>query len=124
MNDEKYPDFLNEISNYLLGIANYSKLYVDNIITTIMQFLTFMNTYKFEGKYDSLNKFSINDVRSLSKSDIYSFIYFFFCISIIFCNNSPNIFYYNNFWFKNIYKFYKLKKQFISRIIIYFISIC
>ena len=60
MNDEKYPDFLNEISNYLLGIANYSKLYVDNIITTIMQFLTFMNTYKFEGKYDSLNKFSIN----------------------------------------------------------------
>ena len=76
MNDEKYPDFLNEISNYLLGIANYSKLYVDNIITTIMQFLTFMNTYKFEGKYDSLNKFSINDVRSLSKSDIYSFIYY------------------------------------------------
>ena len=61
MNDEKYPDFLNEISNYLLGIANYSKLYVDNIITTIMQFLTFMNTYKFEGKYVSLNKFSIND---------------------------------------------------------------
>ena len=51
MNNEKYPDFLNEISNYLLGIANYSKLYVDNIITTIMQFLTFMNTYKFEGKY-------------------------------------------------------------------------
>ena len=76
MNDEKYPDFLNEISNYLLGIANYSKLYVDNIITTIMQFLNFMNTYKFEGKYDSLNKFSINDVRSLSKSDIYSFIYY------------------------------------------------
>ena len=76
MNDEKYPDFLNEISNYLLGIANYSKLYVDNIITTIMQFLTFMNTYKFEGKYVSLNKFSINDVRSLSKSDIYSFIYY------------------------------------------------
>ena len=76
MNDEKYPDFLNEISNYLLGIANYSKLYVDNIITTIMQFLTFMNNYKFEGKYDSLNKFSVNDVRSLSKSDIYSFIYY------------------------------------------------
>ena len=76
MNDEKYPDFLNEISNYLLGIANYSKLYVDNIITTIMQFLTFMNTYKFEDKYVSLNKFSINDVRSLSKSDIYSFIYY------------------------------------------------
>ena len=47
MNDEKYPDFLNEISNYLLRIANYSKLYVDNIITTIMQFLTFMNTYKW-----------------------------------------------------------------------------
>ena len=35
-----------------------------------------MNTYKFEGKYDSLNKFSVNDVRSLSKSDIYSFIYY------------------------------------------------
>ena len=67
MNDEKYPDFLNEISNYLLGIANYSKLYVDNIITTIMQFLNFMNTYKFEGKYDSLNKIYNENILKIDK---------------------------------------------------------
>lgn len=76
MNDNNYPDFLNEIINYLLGICNYSKQYVENIITTTMQFLSFMNTYKFEEKYNSINKFTLNDVRSLSKSDIYSFIYY------------------------------------------------
>jgi site-specific recombinase XerD len=76
MKNKKYPDFIDEISNYLIGIGNYSKLYVENIITTIMQFLEFMNTYKFNEQFDSLDKITTNDIRSLSKSDIYSFIYY------------------------------------------------
>ena len=76
MKNKKYPDFIDEISNYLIGICNYSKQYVENIVTTIMQFLEFMNTYKFNNQYDSLDKISMNDIRSMSKSDIYSFIYY------------------------------------------------
>ena len=63
MNDNNYPDFLNEIINYLLGICNYSKQYVENIITTTMQFLSFMNTYKFEEKYNSINKFTLKQTK-------------------------------------------------------------
>lgn len=76
MDNKKYPSFVNEINDYLIGIGNHSKLYVENIITTIMQFLEFINTYKFNEKFDSLDKMTTNDIRSLSKSDIYSFIYY------------------------------------------------
>ncbi len=76
MNEKKYPEFIEDIKNYLIAIGNYSKLYVDNIITTVAQFLEFMNEYKFDEKYDSINEMTDNDIRSLSKSDIYSFIYY------------------------------------------------
>lgn len=76
MVNEKYPSFINEINDYLIGIGNYSQIYVKNIIVTIMQFLDFINTYKFDGKFESLNEFTTNEIRSLSKSDIYSFIFY------------------------------------------------
>ena len=41
----KSIDVIEEFSNYLLGIKNLSDQYVSNIITTLKQFLTFMNIY-------------------------------------------------------------------------------
>lgn len=76
MVNEKYPSFINEINDYLIGIGNYSQIYVKNIIVTIMQFLEFINTYKFDEKFESLDEFTTNEIRSLSKSDIYSFIFY------------------------------------------------
>ena len=76
MNNKNYPIFIEELKNYLIGIKNLSNLYVDNIITTIMQFLEFMNTYKFNEQFESLEQITCNDIRSLSNSDIYSFIYY------------------------------------------------
>lgn len=76
MNNKIYPKFVYDIKNYLIAIGNYSYLYVDNIITTINQFLEFINTYKFDEKYESISEMTDNDIRSISKSDIYSFIFF------------------------------------------------
>lgn len=76
MNEKKYPNFIKDIKNYLIAIGNYSKLYVENIITTVSQFLEFINEYKFDHKYNSINEMTDNDIRSISKSDIYSFIYY------------------------------------------------
>ena len=70
MNNKNYPIFIEELKNYLIGIKNLSNLYVDNIITTIMQFLEFMNTYKFNEQFESLEQITCNDIRSLSNSDI------------------------------------------------------
>lgn len=44
----KSIDVIEEFSNYLLGIKNLSDQYVSNIITTLKQFLTFMNIYKYK----------------------------------------------------------------------------
>lgn len=76
MNEKKYPKFIEEICNYLIAIGNYSKLYVDNIVTTVSQFLEFMNEYKFNNRYNSIDEITDNDIRTISKSDIYSFIYY------------------------------------------------
>ena len=76
MNNKNYPIFIEELKNYLIGIKNLSNLYVDNIITTIMQFLEFMNTYKFNKQFESLEQITCNDIRSLSNRDIYSYIFY------------------------------------------------
>lgn len=76
MNEKVYPEFVEDIKNYLIGIGNYSKVYVTNLIITVTQFLNFMNEYKFDYKYNSIDEMTENEIRSLSKSDIYSFIYY------------------------------------------------
>lgn len=76
MEDYKYPTFIVDFRNYLIGIKNCSKQYVTNIVTTLQQFLNFINVHKYNNKYDKINKMSLNDIRALVNSDIYSFIYF------------------------------------------------
>lgn len=72
----KFPKFMLEFSNYLIAIKNYSDNYVENISTTIQQFLSFINVHKYDHKYKEINQMTLNDVSFLSNSDIYSFIYF------------------------------------------------
>lgn len=43
---------------------------------TLCQFLEFINIYKFRNKYTQISDFTLNDIRSLTNSDIYSYIYF------------------------------------------------
>lgn len=77
MNTElKTPKFVEEFANYLVAIRNLSQVYITNIKVTIEQFLEFINIHKFKNRYDSINEMSLNDIRSLNNSDIYSFIFF------------------------------------------------
>lgn len=70
------PDFLNNFSDYLIGIKNLSKVYIKNMSITIKQFFEFMNVHKFKNKYNSIKNITLNDVRSLTNSDIYSFMFY------------------------------------------------
>lgn len=76
MEECKYPKFISEFSDYLIAIKNCSMNYVSNIVTTLQQFLNFINIHKYNNKYDQIEKVSLNDIRALTNSDIYSFIYF------------------------------------------------
>ena len=76
MKQPKIPQFVEDLKNYLIAIRNLSEVYIENMIVTIEQFLEFMNTHKFKNKYDSIENFTLNDIRSLTNSDIYSFIFF------------------------------------------------
>jgi site-specific recombinase XerD len=76
MEETNVPTFITDFSNYLIAIKNFSAIYVKNMAITIQQFLYFINIHKFNEKYDSINKMSLNDLRSLTNSDIYSFMFF------------------------------------------------
>lgn len=76
MEENRTPTFLIDFSNYLIAIKNYSGIYVKNMLITIQQFLDFINVHKFNNKYNSINSFTLNDIRCLCNSDIYSFIFF------------------------------------------------
>ena len=76
MEELKLPSFINELSDYLIGIKNLSETYIRNMCVTLQQFLEFINVHKFKNKYNYIKEMSINDIRSLSNSDIYSFMFF------------------------------------------------
>ena len=77
MNKEtKTPKFVTDLTNYLIAIKNLSEVYVKNMTITIEQFLEYINTYKLKNQYSSITELTLNDIRSLSNSDIYSFIFF------------------------------------------------
>lgn len=76
MLESKSSQVIEEFSNYLIGIKNLSSQYVSNIVTTLKQFLNFMNIYKYKKKYESYEEMELNDIRALTNSDIYSFIYY------------------------------------------------
>ena len=70
------PEFINNFTNYLLAIKNLSQSYVSNMVVTLKQFINFINVHKFNNKYDDITSISLNDIRSIVNSDIYSFIFF------------------------------------------------
>ena len=74
--NNKMPKFVTDLTNYLVGIKNLSKVYVKNMTITIEQFLDFLNIHILKNKYNSLQEFTLNDIRALKNSDIYSFIFF------------------------------------------------
>lgn len=70
------PEFINNFTNYLLAIKNLSQSYVSNMVVTLKQFINFINIHKFNNKYENITDISLNDIRSIVNSDIYSFIFF------------------------------------------------
>ena len=76
MSEIQKPKFVEEFTNYLVAIKNLSDTYIKNLTVTIEQFLDFINVHKFKNKYDSISDMSLNEIRSLNNSDIYSFIFF------------------------------------------------
>lgn len=76
MKELKTPKFVTNLTNYLIAIKNLSEVYITNMTVTIEQFLEFINIHKFKNKYDSIEDMTLNDIRTLNNSDIYSFIYF------------------------------------------------
>lgn len=76
MNKIVIPKFVTDLTNYLIAIKNLSEVYIDNMTITIQQFLEFINVHKFKNKYKSIQDMSLNDIRLLKNSDIYSFIFF------------------------------------------------
>ena len=76
MSEIKKPNFVEDFANYLVAIKNLSQTYIKNMTVTIEQFLEFINVHKFKNKYNSIEDITLNEIRSLNNSDIYSFIYF------------------------------------------------
>lgn len=76
MKELKTPKFVTDLTNYLIAIKNLSEVYITNMTVTIEQFLEFINIHKFKNKYNSIEDMTLNDIRALNNSDIYSFIYF------------------------------------------------
>jgi len=72
----KIPKYVKEFANYLVAIRNLSQVYIKNMTVTISQFLEFINIHTFKNKYNSITDITLNDIRSLNNSDIYSFIFF------------------------------------------------
>lgn len=73
---ENYNEFMEDYKNYLIAIRNLSQGSVKKVITTVKQFLGFINYYKFDKKFDSVEDINLNDIRMLSNNDVYSFIFY------------------------------------------------
>ena len=73
---EKYNDFMTDFENYLLVIKNLSGQYIKKIKQTITQFLDFINIYKFDNKFESVEEITLNEVRTITNQEIYSFIFY------------------------------------------------
>lgn len=74
--NNKLPDFINDLTNYLYAVKNFSNFYIENLLVTVQQFLNFINIHKYHNEENSLESMTLNDIRGLNNSDIYSFIYF------------------------------------------------
>lgn len=74
--ENENPEFINQFRNYVLGIKNLSVGYINSTIHTIKQFLSYINEKKFDNKYDSISKLTINDIRGLINSDIINYLFY------------------------------------------------
>ena len=72
---ESYNEFMEDFKNYLIAIKNLSNDTIIKMFETVKQFLDYINIYKFDNKFDSTEKVSLNDIRTLSNHDIYSYIF-------------------------------------------------
>lgn len=71
-----YNEFIEDFKNYIYAIKNLSELYVNSMVCTIKQFLDFINTYKFDDKYNNAEEITLNEIRTLTNNDIYSYIFY------------------------------------------------
>ena len=51
-------------------------MYVKNIKTTVSQFLQYMNVYKYNNQFENIDDITLNDIRTLTNTDIYSYIFY------------------------------------------------
>lgn len=70
------PEYLKDYSGYLIGIKNLSEVYVKNIISTVKQFLDFVNIHILKNKYADSKDITINDIRTITNSNIYSYLFY------------------------------------------------
>jgi site-specific recombinase XerD len=76
MGKNNYREFIADFTNYLSAIKNLSELYVKGIVQTVYQFLDYMNTYKFDNQFKSVEDICLNDVRTLTNRDVYSYVFY------------------------------------------------
>ena len=76
MERSKYNDYISDFKNYLYAIKNLSDVYARNIVVTVSQFLSFINSYKFDNKYSSVEEIELNDIRSITNNEVYSYIFY------------------------------------------------
>ena len=69
MSKNNYKEFISDFTNYLYAIKNLSELYVKGIVGTVHQFLEFINIYKFDQQFESVEDICLNDIRTLTNND-------------------------------------------------------
>lgn len=74
--NNNYSNYIKNFKDYLSTIKNLSDLYISNIIGTVNQFLEFVNVYKFEECFSTYEEITLNDIRKISNTEIYSYIFF------------------------------------------------
>lgn len=70
------PSFVDDFVGYLIAIKNMSPSYAEIAENTISQFLDYVNVYKLNNKYEKMNQMDINDLRGLTNSDVYGFMFY------------------------------------------------
>lgn len=67
---------MSEFKSYLYTLKNLSGLYIDGITYTIQDFLEYLLDYKFDNCFKSIEEITINEIRSITNNDIYSYMYY------------------------------------------------
>ena len=76
MDKNNYEYYISDFKNYLNVVKNLSDIYIDKMIGTVNQFLNFINSYKFEDKFKSEKEITLNEIRTITNLDIYSYVFY------------------------------------------------